>query len=132
MDRRRDAVTNWSYGQLLRSEAYHAIDGRAHVDFGHSFIAKEGGIEGLIEVSKMTGIPLQDLSRLSPGSAISAIQIRQSMDDGVLVPWKKNRAEDVKNGEDMLLADRGGCTWIPFQEFTGTSSSWISPASSQA
>jgi DNA polymerase I len=108
VDRRRDAVTNWSYGQLLRSEAYHAIDGRAHVDFGHSFIAKEGGIEGLIEVSKMTGIPLQDLSRLSPGSAISAIQIRQSMDDGVLVPWKKNRAEDVKNGEDMLLADRGG------------------------
>ena len=88
VDRRRGAVTNWSYGELLRSEAYHAIDGRAHVDFGHSFIAKEGGIEGLIEVSRMSGIPLQDLSRLSPGSAISAIQIRQSMEDGVLVPWK--------------------------------------------
>ena len=108
VDRRRGAVTNWSYGELLRSEAYHAIDGRAHVDFGHSFIAKEGGIEGLIEVSRMSGIPLQDLSRLSPGSAISAIQIRQSMEDGVLVPWKKNRAEDVKNGKDLLLADRGG------------------------
>ena len=108
VDRRRGAVTNWSYGELLRSEAYHAIDGRAHVDFGHSFIAREGGIEGLIEVSRMSGIPLQDLSRLSPGSAISAIQIRQSMEDGVLVPWKKNRAEDVKNGKDLLLADRGG------------------------
>ena len=108
VDRRRGAVTNWSYGELLRSEAYHAIDGRAHVDFGHSFIAKEGGIEGLIEVSRMSGIPLQDLSRLSPGSAISAIQIRQSMEDGILVPWKKNRAEDVKNGRDLLLADRGG------------------------
>lgn len=108
VDRRRGVVTNWSYGELLRSEAYHAIEGRAHVDFGHSFIAKEGGIEGLIEVSRMSGIPLQDLSRLSPGSAISAIQIRQSMEDGVLVPWKKNRAEDVKNGKDLLLADRGG------------------------
>ena len=30
------------------------------------------------------------------------------MEDGVLVPWKKNRAEDVKNGKDLLLADRGG------------------------
>ena len=106
--RRRGIITNWSYGQLLRSEAYHAIEGRSHVDFGHSFIAKEGGIEGLIEVSRMSGIPLQDLSRLSPGSAISAIQIKQSMEDGVLVPWKKNRAEDVKNGIDLMVADRGG------------------------
>ena len=56
----------------------------------------------------MSGIPLQDLSRLSPGSAISAIQIKQSMEDGVLVPWKKNRAEDVKNGIDLMVADRGG------------------------
>ena len=24
------------------------------------------------------------------------------------MPWKKNRAEDVKNGKDLLLADRGG------------------------
>ena len=43
VDRRRGAVTNWSYGELLRSEAYHAIEGRAHVDFGHSFIAKREG-----------------------------------------------------------------------------------------
>ena len=39
---------------------------------------------------------MQDLSRLSPGSAISAIQIRQSMEDGVLVPWKKNRPRTSK------------------------------------
>ena len=61
-----------------------------------------------MELSRATGKPMQDLSRLSPGSAISAIQIRQSMEDGVLVPWKKNRAEDLKDGREMILADRGG------------------------
>ncbi len=105
---RRKAITNWSYGRLVRSEAYHALEGRVHVDMGSSFIGKEGGIEGLMELSRASGIPMQDLSRLSPGSAISAIQIRQSMEDGVLVPWKKNRAEDLKDGREMILADRGG------------------------
>ena len=105
---RRKSITNWSYGRLLKSEAYHALQGRLHIDLGHSFIGKEGGIEGLIEISRISGIPVQDLSRLSPGSAISAIQINQSMDDGVLVPWKKNRAEDVKTGLEMMISDRGG------------------------
>ena len=105
---RRDAVTTWSYGRVVRSEAYHALEGRVHIDGASSFIFKEGGIEGLFEISRMSGIPCQDLSRLSPGSAISAIQIRQSMEDGVLVPWKKNRPEDMKTGREMVLADRGG------------------------
>ena len=30
------------------------------------------------------------------------------MDDGVLVPWKKNRPEDTKSALDLLQADRGG------------------------
>ena len=105
---RRDAVTTWSYGRVVRSEAYHALEGRVHIDRSSSFIFKEGGIEGLFEISRMSGIPCQDLSRLSPGSAISAIQVRQSMEDGVLVPWKKNRPEDMKTGREMILADRGG------------------------
>lgn len=105
---RRDAVTTWSYGRVVRSEAYHALEGRVHIDRSSSFIFKEGGIEGLFEISRMSGIPCQDLSRLSPGSAISAIQVRQSMEDGVLVPWKKNRPEDMKTGRKMVLADRGG------------------------
>jgi len=105
---RRKSITNWSYGRLLKSEAYHALQGRLHIDLGHSFIGKEGGIEGLIEISRISGIPVQDLSRLSPGSAISAIQINQSMNDGVLVPWKKNRAEDIKTGLEMVISDRGG------------------------
>ena len=99
---------SWSYGRLLRKEAYHSLEGRLHIDMGRSFIGKEGGIEGLMELSRASGLPAADLSRLSPGSAISAMQIRQSIEDGVLIPWKKNRPEDMKDGEQIMLADRGG------------------------
>ena len=98
----------WSYGRLLRKEAYHSLEGRLHIDMGRSFIGKEGGIEGLMELSRASGLPAADLSRLSPGSAISAMQIRQSIEDGVLIPWKKNRPEDMKDAEQIMLADRGG------------------------
>ena len=36
------------------------------------------------------------------------MQIRQSIEDGVLIPWKKNRPEDMKDAEQIMLADRGG------------------------
>ncbi len=98
----------WSYGRLMRKEAYYSLEGRLHIDMGRSFIGKEGGIEGLMELSRISGLPAADLSRLSPGSAISAMQIRQSIEDGVLIPWKKNRPEDMKDGKQIMLADRGG------------------------
>lgn len=105
---RSRARTAWSYGKMLRKEAYHALEGRLHIDMSGSFIVREGGIEGLLELARLAGLSAQDLSRLSPGSAISAMQMRQAMEDGVLVPWKKNRPEDVKSGLELLAADRGG------------------------
>ncbi len=100
--------TTWSYGRLLRRESYHALEGRIHIDMAGSFIVREGGVSGLIELARMAGLSGQDISRLSPGSAISAMQMRLAMEDGVLVPWKKNRPEDVKDGLELLAADRGG------------------------
>ena len=105
---RRRAVTTRSYGRIIRSDAYHALEGRIHIDMSTSFIGKEGGMEGICELSQMSCISAQDVSRLSPGSIISAVQIKQSMEDGVLVPWKKNRPEDFKTGTQMLISDRGG------------------------
>ena len=102
------ARTAWSYGRLLRKEAYHALQGRLHIDWAGSFIVREGQLAGLLELSRLSGLSAQDLSRLSPGSAISAMQMRQAMEDRVLVPWKKNRPEDVKDGLELLAADRGG------------------------
>jgi DNA polymerase I len=102
------ARTVWSYGQALRKNAYHPLRGRIHLDISSSFIVREGGISGLIELARLSNQSAQDISRLSPGSVISAIQIRTAMDDGVLVPWKKNRPEDTKTALELLHSDRGG------------------------
>jgi len=102
------ARTVWSYGQALRKNAYHPLRGRIHLDVSSSFIVREGGISGLIELARLSNQSSQDISRLSPGSVISAIQIRTAMDDGILVPWKKNRPEDTKTALELLHSDRGG------------------------
>ena len=97
-----------SYGQVLRKDAYFPLNGRLHLDLDASFIVREGGILGLFELSRHSRQSPQDISRLSPGSVISAIQMRIAMEDGVLVPWKKNRAEDTKTAWELLATDRGG------------------------
>ena len=97
-----------SYGQVIRKDAYFPLSGRLHIDLNASFIVREGGILGLFELSRHSRQSPQDISRLSPGSVISAIQMRIAMEDGVLVPWKKNRAEDTKTAWELLVTDRGG------------------------
>jgi DNA polymerase-2 len=73
----------------------------------------EGGLLGLIDLARITGIPLQELSRLSPGSAVTALQVNQALRDGVLVPWKRNLAEYWKTAEELLIADRGALVIEP-------------------
>ena len=98
----------FSYGRTLRKNAYHPLQGRLHIDISSSFIVREGGLVGLFELARHSGQSAQDISRLSPGSVISAIQMRTAIEDGILVPWKKNRPEDTKTAWDLLHADRGG------------------------
>lgn len=97
-----------SYGQVIRKDSYFPIHGRLHIDIRASFIVREGGIHGLFELARHSRQSPQDISRLSPGSVISAIQMRIAMEDGVLVPWKKNRPEDTKTAWELMMADRGG------------------------
>lgn len=102
------AQTVHSYGQTLHRPASYLLQGRLHLDLNNSFIVREGGIVGLFELARHSRQSAQEISRLSPGSVISAIQMRVALDDGVLVPWKKNRPEDTKTALELLHADRGG------------------------
>ncbi len=102
------ARTVQSYGHTLHRHGAYFLEGRLHLDLRNSFIVKEGGAAGLFELAQHSCQSAQVISRLSPGSVISAIQMRVAMDDGVLVPWKKNRPEDTKSALELLQADRGG------------------------
>lgn len=102
----------FSYGRILYRPGGHLLSGRLHLDRA-SFVYREGGLSGLIDLARITGIPMQELSRLSPGSAVSAMQVNQAQRDGVLVPWKRNLAENWKTALELLVADRGALVIEP-------------------
>ncbi len=102
----------FSYGRILYKPKGYPLAGRLHLDKS-IFLFREGGLLGLIDLARITGIPLQELSRLSPGSAVTALQVNQALRDGVLVPWKRNLAEFWKTAEELLIADRGALVIEP-------------------
>lgn len=102
----------FSYGRILYKPQGYIFSGRLHLDLA-SFMFREGGLSGLIDLSRITGIPMQELSRLSPGSAVNAMQVNQALLDGVLVPWKRNIAENWKTALELLIADRGALVIEP-------------------
>ncbi len=101
-----------SYGRTVYKPPALKLKGRMHLDTS-AFMYSEGGLGGLIELSRLSGLPLQDLSRLSPGSAISAMQSDHALRGGHLLRWKKNVPEDFKSVSHLVVCDRGGMIHQP-------------------
>ncbi|MBI0583648.1 MAG: hypothetical protein ISF22_05405 [Methanomassiliicoccus sp.] len=103
----------FTYGRIVYKPPGHKLRGRVHIDRESSFTFRESGLNGLIELSRLSMIPLQDLSRLSPGSAISAMQVNEAVRTGHVILWKKNRPEDFKTAGALIACDRGGFIYEP-------------------
>ena len=103
----------FTYGRIMYKPPAHKLRGRIHLDSGGSATYARSGIYGLIDVSRLSLISVQDLARLSPGTAISAMQINQAVRDGHLVLWKKNLPEGFKTAGQLLNSDRGGFIYEP-------------------
>ncbi len=110
---RKEGSSHVSYGRVIYKPPSHHLKGRVHIDVQNSFLYREGGLDGLIEISRLSKIPLQKLARRSPGTAIDAMELECAMDDGYLVPWKRNISERFKSAEQLLKADRGGHIFEP-------------------
>ncbi len=111
--RRAKEKSYFTYGRIMYKPPAHKLRGRIHLDTDGSITYTKSGIYGLIDIARLSLIPVQDLARLSPGSAISAMQINQAIRDGHLVLWKKNLPEDFKTAGALLLSDRGGFIYEP-------------------
>ncbi|WP_019177491.1 DNA polymerase domain-containing protein [Methanomassiliicoccus luminyensis] len=103
----------FTYGRILYKPPAYKLRGRVHIDRETSFIFAESGMHGLIELSRLSLITIQDLSRMSPGSAISSMQINEALRTGHVVQWKKNRPEDFKTAMALIASDRGGFIYEP-------------------
>lgn len=110
---RRKANSYFTYGQVVyRGEQVH-LRGRWHIDRRNAMMFGEYRLEGVLEQARVTGLPVQEIARKSPGSGITAMQMLTALKKGILVPYQKQQAEQPKSARALIRADRGGLVYPP-------------------
>ncbi len=61
----------------------------------------------------LSRLPVQRAARRSPGTAMTSLQMDRAINDGVLIPWRKNEPEKAKTALQLLTVDKGGLTFQP-------------------
>src|SRR5436309_2282682 len=103
----------FSYGKILYRETAARLLGRLHIDGHNAFISADCGIEGLFEISRTCIIPIQRASRATIGTNMTSLQLYHAFKKDVLIPWNKNKPEELKDSEELVNADRGGFIYGP-------------------
>jgi DNA polymerase-2 len=110
---RRKEVSFFNYGRAhYRGPQIH-LRGRWHIDSRNCMTYGDYGLIGAIEETRMTGLPVQEAARRSPGAGISALQTITAMRRGVLIPYQHQKGEIPKTYSQMVKADRGGLILQP-------------------
>ena len=62
----------FSYGQIVyRAQEAHLF-GRCHIDMKNAMMWRYYGLDGALEMARVTAMPIEQAARVSPGSGISA------------------------------------------------------------
>jgi len=102
-----------SYGQVGHSPARYNVPGRAIIDESNTFFYGETNLDGVLDLVSRSKKPVQELAWASIGNVLTAIQICEAHDRGVLVPWNSWRHEFYKPMGTLHDADRGGFIFAP-------------------
>jgi DNA polymerase-2 len=109
----RKEVSFFNYGRAhYRGRQVH-LRGRWHIDSQNCMTYGDYGLLGAIEQARMTGLPIQEVARRSPGAGIAAMQAITAMRRGVLVPYQHQKGEVPKTYAQLFRADRGGLVFQP-------------------
>ncbi len=109
----------FSYGQIMhRSKHQFYLRGRICIDkniYGslHFSSYTDGNIQGIIEMARVSRVPLQRLTRVTIGGALQSIQFYIAGQKGYLIPPEKKNAEGFQTVQTLLYADRGGHIFEP-------------------
>lgn len=106
-------ITYFSYGQIVYRGQQISLLGRLHIDRHNAMLWNDYELEGVFEMARVTGLPLQDAARLSPGTGISSMQFITALQEGILVPYHKHRPEKPKTALELMRADMGGIAYQP-------------------
>jgi DNA polymerase-2 len=110
---RRPERTYFSYGQVIHRGPQWHLFGRWHLDRMNAMLFHDYGLDGVLEMARITALPVQTAARVSPGTGISAMQAVTASRQGILVPWRNRQAEGSKTAFDLLAADQGGLVYQP-------------------
>jgi DNA polymerase-2 len=111
--RRKKEISFHNYGQAhYRGEQVHLF-GRWHIDDQNCMTFGDYGLMGAIEQARVTGLPVQEMARRSPGAGIAAMQTLTALKRGVLVPYQQQKGEVPKTYNQLVKADRGGLVFEP-------------------
>jgi DNA polymerase-2 len=105
-----------SYGIIFRrSKTQVYFTGRFHLDTATyaSLHFSEGNIPGVIEVARISRVPMQRLCRVTIGGALQSIQFYNAYKLDHLIPPFKKSPEGFRNGMDLIRNDRGGHIFEP-------------------
>ena len=111
--RHKQARSYHAYGQVIYRGQQVLLAGRWHIDANNTVMYKDYGIQGVLEISRLTGLPIQVTARTSPGTGISAMQTTQALRMNILVPWRKQQAESLTTVMDLVRSDFGGLVYQP-------------------
>ena len=103
----------WTYGQVIHRDGAFMLAGRWHLDAENSFIMEESDIEGVIELARLTQLPMQKQSRSAIGTGLASMQMSYAYRNNILIPAEKKEGEDFKTADELLLSDRGGLVFMP-------------------
>lgn len=107
------AKSYWSYGKARHRDGALIPEGRILIDTEKSFTYREGGLNGVLMASRLSGLSPNLTSRFTPGTLISSYEVFEAMRRGIAVPFRKRDAESIRNIQDLREADRGGMIFQP-------------------
>ncbi len=103
----------FSYGKIVHKDGAFELAGRWHLDTENSFMMGESSLDGVVEIARLTQLPVQHQARQTIGSALSSMQLSWAFRNGYLIPARKREPEEFKSASTLLLADRGGLIFQP-------------------
>ena len=103
----------FSYGQVIYRGRQVHLFGRWHIDRCNAMLWDDYELQGVMELARVTALPMQTAARVSPGTGISSMQILTALRLGILVPWHKQQVEQPKTALDLFATDQGGLVYQP-------------------
>jgi DNA polymerase-2 len=109
----KQARSYFAYNQVIYRGRQVHLAGRWHLDIHNTVMYHDYGIDGVLEMARVSSLPVQTAARVSPGTGISAMQIITALRQGILVPLRKEQVERPKTTTELLHADTGGIIFDP-------------------